>query len=95
MADGKPDPGFNGMERRLRILARIGKMHFSWISTRSEDCRFLDLHLIIQEMIFTLVRFLPDGSLDKSFNTDGIVVQGVGTRYDEGYARAANRWKNL
>ena len=35
---------------------------------------------------FALVRFLPDGSLDKSFSMDGIVVQAIGTRFDEGYA---------
>lgn len=37
---------------------------------------------------FALVRFLPDGSLDKSFSMDGILVQAIGTRFDEGYAMA-------
>lgn len=33
---------------------------------------------------FALVRFLPDGSLDKGFSMDGILVQAIGTRFDEG-----------
>ncbi|MBK9108470.1 MAG: T9SS type A sorting domain-containing protein [Saprospiraceae bacterium] len=35
---------------------------------------------------FALVRYLMDGSLDKSFSNDGIVVQGIGTRFDEASA---------
>jgi uncharacterized delta-60 repeat protein len=35
---------------------------------------------------FVVVRYLPNGSLDNSFSTDGTVVTAVGSSYDDAYS---------
>jgi len=86
MADGKPDPGFSQDGKTITDIGPNWERAFSVVVQQDQKIVVSGFTFNNTGDDFALVRFLPDGSLDKSFNTDGIVVQGIGTRYDEGYA---------
>ena len=85
-ADGSLDTGFDGDGK---VTTAIGGSYDAGYSVIQQS----DGKLVVAGYSwngsnddFALVRYNADGSLDASFDGDGIVTTAIGTGYDEGYS---------
>lgn len=86
LTDGKPDPSFSQDGKAITDIGPNWERAFSVAVQQDQKIVVSGFTFNNTGNDFALVRFLTDGSLDKSFSMDGIVVQAIGTRFDEGYA---------
>ena len=85
--DGTPDTSFNGTGYRVVPLQPGTDDFFAGVTVHTDGTIVASGSVANANGDISLVRFLSDGSLDTSFDSDGIVVTaGAGNFYDAGYA---------
>ncbi len=85
-SDGKLDPSFSQDGKQITDIGPNGERVYSVAIQKDQKIIVAGYTYNITGNDFAMVRFLPDGSLDKTFNMDGIVVQDIGKYFDEAYA---------
>ena len=91
MSDGEPDTDF-GVDSAAITSVGSGDNRAYAVAVQSDD------KIVVAGFAyngidndFALLRYTPDGQLDVTFDTDGIITPGVGSSDDVGYAIAIQK----